>query len=288
MPATTGGVADLGDVPDRVKLKIWKLLNEFNQPVRERQSRYDSVEIWTDAFGIIRDRLIEAYDVTRDNDFPEINEEFVWKRSEAELFDVLELWSQFLGSESVEFEQAANQIFMAEEFPWLLVHGRIFRVDLGFVEREVVQPVFAELAKSARFEGALDELSEAAQALTCGDTKAAIANAAKSFESTLKVLTEQGAGTASQLLRRLAETRYFSDLPDQEAKSFPESVFMALPFIRNRLGGHGQGQQVIEVPVRYAQLAVHLAAVLNLFLVRYDADRSSNTSASPNDDDIPF
>lgn len=69
---------------------------------------------------------------------------------------------------------------------------------------------------------------------------------------------------------------------------------MCLPFLRNRLGGHGQGEAVVEVPRTYAELAVHLAGSLLQFCVK----RALELKATPSqrkvpptpaaDDEIPF
>ena len=42
---------------------------------------------------------------------------------------------------------------------------------------------------------------------------------------------------------------------------------VSLPFHRSRLSGHGQGSDVVGVPRLYAELALHLAAAVNSFLI---------------------
>ncbi|HMN69757.1 MAG TPA: hypothetical protein PKC28_14535, partial [Bdellovibrionales bacterium] len=42
---------------------------------------------------------------------------------------------------------------------------------------------------------------------------------------------------------------------------------MTLPTIRNRLSGHGQGKDTVEIPLHYGELAIGLAACFNLFLI---------------------
>ena len=68
---------------------------------------------------------------------------------------------------------------------------------------------------------------------------------------------------------------------------------MCLPFLRNRLAGHGQGEIVIEVPRGYAELAVHLCGSLIQFCVKraleLKATPAQRRPPTPEvDDDIPF
>jgi hypothetical protein len=73
---------------------------------------------------------------------------------------------------------------------------------------------------------------------------------------------------------------------------------MALPFMGNRLGRHGQGEEVVEVPRHYAEFALHLSGSLIRLLVERHvglqptvADALTAQAAefsSSADDDIPF
>jgi HEPN domain-containing protein len=121
--------------------------------------------------------------------------------------------------------------------------------------------------KAEGYEGALDEFNEARNDLASGDFKGAIHNACKSFESCLKTILGQQSGSASTLIRGLFDTGFYSDLPEDVGRAFGEEVLMALPFIRNRLGGHGQGQEKREFSRTYAELAVHLAGSLIHFSI---------------------
>jgi hypothetical protein len=45
-----------------------------------------------------------------------------------------------------------------------------------------------------------------------------------------------------------------------------------LPTLRNKMGGHGQGTEVITVPQHYAAYALHLTASAIQFLVEAEKD----------------
>lgn len=200
------------------------------------------------------------------------------------MFDILEFWYHELSSsEQLEFQREVNNAFLEEKFSWLLADGRLFRIDSGFLELEIVAPVIEQMSDE-QCRGALDEFVEARTDLSAGDTKDDIHNACKSFESVLKAILGCDSGNASQLLQQIAGTDLFDDLPAPVSKAMTQSVFMALPFLRNRLGGHGQGAEVVGVSPSYAELSVHLAATFNLLLVKKHLTRHP----PPRTDDIPF
>src|SRR5690606_17236882 len=115
--------------------------------------------------------------------------------------------------------------------------------------------------------------------LISGDGKGAIHNACKSFESTLKTVLGVDEGNASKLLDRLEESGVLDEVPVAARKAISTSVLMALPTLRNRLGGHGQGSDRIEVPSHFAALAVHLAGAFNHFVITAHLERTERTAA---------
>lgn len=49
-----------------------------------------------------------------------------------------------------------------------------------------------------------------------------------------------------------------------------------LPVVRNKVAGHGQGNQIITIPDEYTDYALHLAATNILFLVRLYRNKKQN------------
>lgn len=49
-----------------------------------------------------------------------------------------------------------------------------------------------------------------------------------------------------------------------------------LPVVRNKVAGHGQGNQIIIIPDEYTDYALHLAAANILFLVRLYRNKKQN------------
>lgn len=157
----------------------------------------------------------------------------------------------------------------------------------------------ARLAASAhdalaanRLVGAADEYAKARQELGSGDAKDGIFYAGKSFESVMKVMTGLHHASADQLIKEMLSQGYFDDLPESVRSGFAEQVMKTLPFMRNKLAGHGQGAEIVDVPVVYGELAMQLAAALHNFLITKHLERKppepAHALATIIDDDIPF
>jgi hypothetical protein len=129
--------------------------------------------------------------------------------------------------------------------------------------------------------------------------KESIVSALKSVESTLKTILKTHTGAAKELFVQFREAGYMDDIPQHHAKAISASVLPGIAVLRNELGGHGQGSDVISVPMPYASLSVHLAAAINLFLTEQSvlatrppakplAQKSVVKPKQITDDDAPF
>jgi hypothetical protein len=105
---------------------------------------------------------------------------------------------------------------------------------------------------------------------------------------------------------------WLDGLPEELRGGFVSQVMLALPWMRNHLGGHGQGRDEKPLPEPYARLALGLAAVFDEFVVGLAIERDSSPArvtdqrsasaedvpvdesdfalfpAASGDDDIPF
>jgi hypothetical protein len=107
----------------------------------------------------------------------------------------------------------------------------------------------------------------------------------------MKTLLGIDKGNASVLIRQFVADGYVDDLPAEFKTSFGEQVLMSVPTMGNRLGRHGQGATVVNVPPAYAQLTLEMVAAYLNFLVKLRPSAPQpaiQTSAEISDDDIPF
>lgn len=109
------------------------------------------------------------------------------------------------------------------------------------------------------------------------------------MESALKTVLGRSDGNASDLLAAFQASGYLDDLPEELRGMMTKAVLMALPTLRNKLGGHGQGAVVVAVSRPYAELAVHLAGAFLRFIVeKHVAAKPPQKPSDPDDDRVPF
>jgi hypothetical protein len=89
----------------------------------------------------------------------------------------------------------------------------------------------------------------------------------------MKVLTKLEHANGDKLIKELGSQGFFDDLPESVRSGFGQ-VLKALPFLRNTLGGHGQGAAVVDIPPAYGDLAIQMAAAFQNFLVANHLERS--------------
>jgi hypothetical protein len=260
-------------VPKRLRRRIWSILDRFNfQYTKTDDSGWNSD---TDVLSELEPELLYRYGVERLEAYrsdetrgPVDLKGFIAGGYPSQVFDVAELfYSETPDDQKLSFQAEINSAMEDENCSWRLADGQFFRVDSAFVELNLIASSY-ELMKAQGYEGALDEFNEARNDLLASDFKGAILNACKSFESVLKAVSSTSSGNASALIRGLPRAGFFDGMPQGFEQAFGDTVLMVLPFLRNRLGGHGQGDVVQDVPKLYAELAINLSAALNLFIIR--------------------
>ena len=198
-----------------------------------------------------------------------------------------------MNRENEIFQQEINRVLDLHECHWRLCDGEFFKLDGDVVGARLATTAHDALAAN-RFAGAADEFAKSRRELCLGEVKDSILHAGKSFESVLKVITGLDNANSDKLINEMLNQGFFNDLPSDVRSGFKRNVMMALPFLRNTLGGHGQGAVVVEVPETYGELAIQLAATFHNFLVAKHIERSPKTAlsgtenASSSDDEIPF
>lgn len=157
--------------------------------------------------------------------------------------------------------------------------GEIVRVDSKLVHAEVVKPALALLLAEG-FEGADAEFRNAFEHYRHGRHKEALVDALKSFESTMKTICKrkkwehpEGA-TASKLIATIFEKGLIHQSLQTHFSGLRQTLEAGVPTVRNKLGGHGQGEAPVEVPGYLAAYALHLTATnLVMLLEAFKASR---------------
>jgi hypothetical protein len=292
-------------LPVALRSKIWRLLQQYDHDVwiqsdpldnnwRERSSAVVQVEIdLKNAYG--DDELLAFASSDADARTPVDFKGFLLGAYPAQVLDAIEIFQSYLTDQddwNFEFQRAVNEAFEDEQCPWRLSDGQFFKVDSEFLAVQVLEKA-QELMKNDGFHGPLDEFRQARGDLATSDHKGAIVNACNAFESTLKAVLYRDNGTARDLLMDFIDKGYCDDIPETVRPGLRDQVLQSLPFIRNKLGGHGQGNEVVNVPKPYAELAVHLAGSLIQFVIKRASSSSCKPKPEPEFDtdrggDVPF
>ncbi len=105
-------------------------------------------------------------------------------------------------------------------------------------------------------------------------------DALKAFESVMKTICKRKGwqvaenATAKPLINTLFQNGLLSVSLQTQCSSLRDTLESGLPTIRNKNSGHGQGENVINLPPHMVAYALHLAATNILFLI--ESYRNSN------------
>ena len=200
------------------------------------------------------------------------------------VFDALELFAG-MQSESA-FVTDLNAVLAEEEMPWRMLNGEMVLLDDTFARSQIAARADQSIRQSG-FDGANLELRRARNHVVDGDGRGAVHRAGSAFESVMMALLDAQRGKGAKLLQTLNREGYFADLPVRLRQPFIREVLEALPWMRNELGGHGQGEAQIDVPRAYAQLAADLASSFSHFLISLKLERDGDLQPTLTIEDAP-
>ena len=172
-----------------------------------------------------------------------------------------------------EIWQAAEEInarFQEHGVGYEFREGRFIRVDSGFLHKEVVAPVFTVLHEPY-LQGANQEFSKAHDHFRHQRYGECINECLKAFESTMKAICDKRrwgynqTDTAKKLLDACQQNGLFPPLM-QSSFAGLRAVLESVPTARNRLSGHGQGTQQIQISEETAAFVLNSTASNILFL----------------------
>lgn len=260
----------IGDISHKVRKDIVNIMFFFSEPKTIRVSRYSKETEKTDALFLAISKYnheigYQAFS-TYSNDF--FGEEL--SGFTPRLFDVVELqYEQLSDKERKDFVTAINKIFNDNDIPWLLVEGKMIKIDSKQFEIDLKKKSLETLKEltdcAPKYKSAYDELQKAIEFYSKGEYAEAVANAEKSYESVMKIILNREKGNASDLTKEITNKL---SLPNPiTPEGFKNSVLMSLPYIRNNAASHGAGLSDSQMSKQLANLAINLAASLCTFLI---------------------
>lgn len=278
------GGDDGGSVPYSAKVLIARVMEDFREPINLQPSRYDNYTVDTDALDLAIRELNESVDYrVVDLDMMRMGSSLDEVHALANvhtphLFDLIELQYEELSDDAENgkggFRGEINKVLREQDIPWILVDGRLVKIDPKQFEQDLKLKTLGEMKElkdaCPLYQGAYDELRKAIDFLGRGDYAEAVINAEKSYESVLKVIlgSESETEAANGLTKRLLEAGKLSLPVGLKPEALQSSVLMSLPIIRNKAAAHGSGATGREMSGPMANLAVNLACALNTYLIQ--------------------
>jgi hypothetical protein len=191
-----------------------------------------------------------------------------------------------------EFQHEVNEALTDFRCSWRLSDGQFFKIESEFLESEIVQQAEDRLKKHG-FAGSLDEFRSAREDLSGTEYRDAITKACQSVESSLKTVTDTKTGDINKLLERFFKLGFLDDLREDKRRAIYKPIFQGLAVLRNEIGSHGQGKDLVKVEQPYAALAVRFGGALNQFVIdqylrKKPPEQKPEAPESDEPDDIPF
>ena len=252
-----------GEVPDVYKYD--ELLESF---------RVQVIYIWQEVIGtvntydLIASALCREYGVFRlpsksrpDNRFEELANFLLQEQDVERVIDAIELSFRIL-SDQYHYEghlsrdlndidraiEELNQRFKEHGIGFQFVDGKVIRVDAEFVHAEVVKPAL-KLLHGRRYAGAQEEFLSAHQHYRKGETKEALNECLKAFESVMKTICDKRkwrypkGATAKALIDVCLQNELIPEFWQSHYSALRSVLESGVPTGRNRLSGHGQGRR---------------------------------------------
>lgn len=150
--------------------------------------------------------------------------------------------------------------------------GKVVKLDSQFAHAQIVVPALA-LLNAEGFDGPADEFIKAFDHYRHGRAKEAVADALKSFESTMKAICavrrwqHPANATARPLIEILIKSGLIPPGMESHFTALRAALESGLPTLSNSTSRHGQGPTPKEVPPHLVGYALHLAASNIIFLV---------------------
>jgi len=148
--------------------------------------------------------------------------------------------------------------------------GKMIRIDSGFLHSEAVTPAIS-LLQEPHMAGPNQEFMKAHEHFRHGRYGESINECLKSFESTMKAICHKKRwaynqnDTAKKLLNVCEQKGLFPTYM-QSSLSGLRAVLETVPTFRNKLSGHGQGVQQVQISEPVAAFVLHSTAANIVFL----------------------
>lgn len=292
-----GEVSDVyiyNKIPEELRVQILYILDEALGTSEEYHRLYNS-EV-AQVYSLITSTLSREYgwmDLQRggrrnsDSSYSELRN-FIYQEADVErVLDAVELSFKFAdkGTRRYDYRNTnnynavidnalseLNARFQEHGVGFRYESGEIIRIDSEFIHSDVVKPALI-LLQDKHFAGAESEYLNAHEHYRHKRYKESLTDALKALESCMKAIaakrkwTCDSKSTAKPLIDLMFSKGVIPDFWSSHFAGLRSILESGVPTARNRLGGHGQGTQVVDVPEHLVAFVLHQTAAAIVFLV---------------------
>ena len=168
-----------------------------------------------------------------------------------------------------------NERFKEHGVGYQFTNGQIVRIDSEFIHAEIVKPALNTLSQQ-HFAGAQQEFLKAHEHYRKGNSKEALSECLKSFESIMKAICDKRGwsynndATAKFLIQACFKNELIPSFWESHYSALRNLLESSVPTGRNKLSGHGQGTTPVSVPNHLVAYMLHMTASAIVFLAEAD------------------
>jgi hypothetical protein len=286
-------------IPLPVRVRIWTLINNYNETCEETtDTGYNyQTTILEKLPGKIKAELgceLLAFPKEGGDAKPSNLEGFIFRGNYPPyLFDTLELFYESISQNTQnQFQHDLNIIMEENDLSWRMADGKIFPVDSGYIEEEIIRKSYS-LLHEVKFQGALQEFEKARADFANNDLEGAIQNANLAIESVIKEILGLEKAKPGELFKKLIDSGIIPEYYNGFLGAFERNILRCVSIMRNEEPsiGHGRGPQARQIPPSLAELGIHLSAVIINFLIKHylvSTGKESKKGEILYDEDVPI
>lgn len=168
-----------------------------------------------------------------------------------------------------------NQRFRENGVGYQYENDQIIRVDSEFIHAEAVKPAL-QLLSNPMYKGAQEEFLKAHEHYRHGRYDAALTDCLRAFESTMKIIIHKRSwvcdknATSKKLIDCCLANELIPKFWTDQFNSLSNILTSSIGTPRNKLSGHGKGNDEIEGPEHLIQYVLHMTASTIVFLIKAD------------------
>jgi|TARA_B110000211_G_scaffold232102_1_gene295051 hypothetical protein len=214
--------------------------------------------------------LLSTEDTEKAIDVIELSFKFI-DRIIKQSFDEYE-WNTEIKIKPDEAIEELNERFKEHGIGYSFDGSEIIRVDSTYTHAEITKPTISLLWNN-KFDGANEEYLKAHEHYRHGRNKECLTECLKAFESTMKIIcSEKGwtykqTDTAKTLIQICFKNELVPTFTQNQFTSLKNLLESGIPTIRNKLGGHGQGQTPQIVDNEMTRYGLNLTGTNIIFLI---------------------